>query len=334
MSMKTSPTIYEHMQAAVDIVGDSPHPTNKIAATIAGDGWSISKTNHWPKIIEDNIGREPDIGNSSGTIHAETACILNAPQATKGASLFITDPPCPNCMKNMAEAGIANLYIDHKGFDKDWAKRRGDSFQTMSMRVAAKAGMNVHVIYRKEEKFEIISRHPPGYKPNEENPAIIKPTTMPSFGSTEGSYDERADASVKPKDDSLWKDILTTAKKSHSEEPFALALAADQNGETVSILVDRHPTIGYTYETVENKEDKYSFILQPINRLLMIAAKEGLTLDPDHIYSSRTPTSREFVNFIGAGFTTLQIGNKEKARDEHGLDALNQLTNSKILHTE
>jgi len=301
-------TIYTHMQAAVDIVNDSPHPTNKIAATIAGADWSLSRTNHWPTIIAERIGTDKDIGNSSGTIHAETACILNAPNATKNASIFITDPPCPNCMKNMAEAGISKLYIDHKGFDKDWVKRRGDSFDSMSMRVAAKAGMDVHVIYRKEQKFEIISEHPPGYKPRIENPAIIEPY-------------------------SNWGHTLSSSQSTYGDEPFALALATDNSGQNVSILVDRHPTIGYTSETVEKKENKYSFILQPLNRLLMIAAKEGLKLDPNHIYSSRVPTSREFVNFIGAGFTKIQIGASNESRDENGLHALKQLKLNKVIES-
>lgn len=313
MNEPDSKTIYDHMQAAVDIVNDSPHPTNKIAATIAGDGFAYSRTNTWPKPITNAIGTDTRIGNSSGTIHAETACIFTAPQhghKTKNASLFITDPPCPNCMKNMAEAGISKLYIDHKGFDKDWAKRRGESFDTMSMRVAAKAGMDVFVIYRQknnqEQKFEVISTHAAGYKPKIENPAKIAPCGN-------------------------WQATKSSAQSHYGDEPFALALATNTNGEKVSILVDRHPTIGYTYETVENKQDKYSFILQPINRLLMIAAKEGLTIDTDHIYSSRTPTSRELINFIGAGFNKLHIGNQEKSRDEGGIKALEKLINSKIL---
>lgn len=302
-------SIYQHMQAAVDIVNDSQHPTNKVAATVAngtkGEGFAISRTNQWPDAIANTIGTDTDIGNSSGTIHAETTCILAATK-TAGASLFITDPPCPNCMKNMAEAGITNLYIDHKGFDKDWAKRRGDSFENMSMRIAARAGMNVFVIYRKEQKYEIISEHPPGYKPEEVHPAIIEPCDN-------------------------WEDAIAKAKKTCKDEPFALALTTNENGETHSILVDRHPTIGYTTETVESKRGKYSFILQPLNRLLMTASKEGLSLNPEYIYSSRVPTSRELVNFVSAGFQALSIGDKVVSRDEFGLKALEQLQKANLL---
>lgn len=310
MNASDSLSIYDHMQAAVDIVSSSPHPSNKIAATIAGDNFAISCTNHWPQAIIDTIGKDTQIGNSSSTIHAETACIFaanNTGKATKDASIFITDPPCPNCMKNIAEAGISKLYIDHKGFDKDWVKRRGDDFETMSMRIAARAGIDVFVLYRKEQRFEIISKHPPGYKPSNEDPASIKAYTD-------------------------WEKAIKSAHKTYPETPFALAFAKDQDGNNVSLLVDSHPTIGYTSETVENKQGKYSFILQPLNRLLMIAAREGLQLDSQHIYSSRTPTSRELVNFIGAGQNTLTIGNPTLSRDEHGPIAYKTLKEYNLLN--
>ena len=302
---------YELMQAAVDIVSTSPHPTNKIAATLAGttptgEPFAISRVNHWPKAIADTIGTEPDIGNSSGTLHAETACILDTPK-TKGASVFITDPPCPNCMKNLAEAGIAKLYIDHKGFDKDWAKRRGESFDQMSMRIASKAGIDVFVIYRKEQRFEVISRHPPGYKPDIDHPAHIE-CTGENF-----------------------ETLIEQTKNTMQDEPFAIARAHDENGKCFVITTDRHPSIGYTFETVERKMDKYSFVLQPLNRLLMVAAREGLALDPEHIYSSRCPTSRELVNFIGAGLNALQIGDPSASRDACGPKALKQLAKAKVL---
>jgi len=311
MSLSNTPDIYAHMQAAIDIVNTSTHPINKIAATITGTDnngapYALSRVNHWPKPISAKIGRETNIGNSSGTIHAETECVLDAPK-TDEAALFITDPPCPNCMKNVAEAGVKALYIDHKGFDKDWAKRRGDSFDQMSMRIAAKAGIDVFVLDRKEHELEEISRHPTGYTPKIKNPPRIE-TATESF-----------------------QNLINKTQKLYGDEAFALALAKNAQNETISLLVDHHPSIGYTCETVEPKDDKYSFTLQPINRLLMIASKEGLTLDPAHIYSSRVPTSRELVNFVGAGLNHIHIGNKETARDKFGPQALEQLIEANIL---
>lgn len=132
----------------------------------------------------------------------------------------------------------------------------------------------------------------------------------------------------------MWLGLIDKTSATYKTEPFALALATNTSGETVSITADRHPTIGYCPEDLLEKEGKYSFILQPLNRLLMIAAREGLTLNPNHIHSSRCPTARELINFIGAGFTNIQIGNPRTSRDDHGLKALQQLQETKILTTE
>ena len=35
--------------------------------------------------------------------------MIDAPFATDGASLCVTDPFCPNCAKNIAEAGIKRV---------------------------------------------------------------------------------------------------------------------------------------------------------------------------------------------------------------------------------
>ncbi len=302
-------SLYNHMQAAVDIVETSPHPANKIAATIAGEGFALSRVNTWPAAIVGAIGTQTAIGNSSGTIHAETACILSAPK-TEGASIFVTDPPCPNCMKNMAEAGIGALYIDHKGFDKDWAKRRGDSFEAMSIRIAEKAGIDIHIIYRKEQRFEIISSHTPGYKPPIENP--------PKIEETAGRFDI----------------LIETAHKEMANEPFVLAMANNPDGKSFSILVNSHPTIGYTSDTMEKKEDKYSFLMEPLSRALMIAARHGLKVDAQHLYSSRVPTARELVNLLGARLDQIQIGDMSASRDENGPQALQQLKEAQILRVD
>lgn len=306
-----------YMQMAVDAVASSPHPTNKIAATIAGGSeksapFAITQTNHWPQAIANTIGSGPEIGNSSGTLHAETACIFEAlrlQRPTQNAAIFITDPPCPNCMKNLAESGITKLYIDHKGFDKDWSKRRGESFEQMSLRIAEKAGIDVHVLYRKEARFEIISKRTADYKPNNENPPLIH-TELENFESA-----------------------LKRAKSAHNGEIFALALAKDSEENPLTLSVGIHPTIGYSYESLDDQQNKYSFLLQPLNRLLMIAARNGYKLEPNSIYSSSCPTARELVNFVGAGFEILHIEHEKTARDQFGPLALAQLTKAGILQS-
>lgn len=308
---------YEMMQRAVDIVNSSPHPTNKIAATLHGTEcngheFTISETNYWPGLIESKIGRETKIGNSSGTIHAETACILHAPN-TKDAELFITDPPCPNCAKNMAEAGIKALYIDHKGFDKDFAQRRGDLFASMSMRILEAAGIAVYLVFRKERRIETALEIKEGYIPPLENPS-------------------RLSALDRSLSKAVFQQHIKEAAGFHQNTPFALALGELGAGNTMVLSASSHPAVGYTQDDNLAKEGKYSLILQPINRILMGAKFHGLKLDPRYFYSSRTPTARELINMVGGNYSTLYIGNNTNSRDEFGPLAVEQLKKANILN--
>ena len=71
--------------------------------------------------------------------------------------------------------------------------------------------------------------------------------------------------------------------------------------------------------------------MQPLNRLLMTAARGGLTIEPDTITTSRAPTSRELVNFIGAGFNQITIGDPTDCRDKFGLEALEELKEKQVI---
>src|SRR5690606_7482384 len=96
-----------------------------------------------------------------------------------------------------------------------------------------------------------------------------------------------------------------------------------------------HPAVGYTIETdltaLEQTDGKYSFIMEPNNRLLMNAARLGLKIVDGLLYSSQVPTSREQVNLVGAGITSLTVGDAHKARDNAALQAMLQLTTANIL---
>lgn len=58
-------------------------------------------------------------------IHAEVNALLFATRDTKGATAFITDPPCPGCRKALAAAGIVRAVWPHGEYDReqlvDWA---------------------------------------------------------------------------------------------------------------------------------------------------------------------------------------------------------------------
>ncbi len=308
------------MQKAVDIVNGSPHPVNKIAAALAGEGpdglpYSVAMTNYWPERIHARFGAETRIGNASGTIHAETACLLTAPR-TEGASLFVTDPFCPNCAKNMAEAGIRTIYIDHKGFAKDFAARRNAEFEAMSLRIAAKAGIAVYEINRKEETLSPIRIVPDGYTPCEERPVKVETVETGLEGPSLAEIVRR---------------------QSHSKRRFAAAIARAENGAVFGLTAFSHPAIGYSYETDKEElgqsKGKYSFMLEPVNCLLMNAARRGLKIMDGLLYSSQVPTAREQVNMVGAGITAYRLGDAGKARDDDSLVALKMLSEKKVLTT-
>ncbi len=304
------------MQQAVDIVEGSEHPANKVAATLAGrdhDGreFAVSMTNYWPDAIKRTIGTETRIGNSSGTIHAETAVIIKAP-VTENSAMFVTDLPCPNCVKNMVEAGVKNLSIDHKGFDKDFALRRSEDFEAMSLRLCEKSGISVYKIFRREQRTEVLLKTKTGFTPAIEKPARITPL-----------------AANPPMED--FKNFIEKEKGFYRDRPFALAVASSLLGKYFTIAAEAHACPGTSSQTPENGGEKYSPILQPVNRLMMAAERYGLKIVPGFLYSSRVPTARELVDMVGAGLTVLAIGDTSQSRDEYGPEALRVLTEAGIV---
>lgn len=309
---------FSAMQAAVDIVGTSQHPDNKIAATLFGRTWGLSRTNYWPPPILSAFGTDTDIGNASGTVHAETACILQAGHPTEGASLCITDPLCPNCAKNIAEAGIKKIYIDHKGFDKDFFQRRGGHFEKMSMRICEKAGIAVYEIWRKDERLVPIYEPQPNYFISEDSPVYREPIETPNDG--------------------VFGEILAQGFKTHQKRKFAVAFVRDKDGKYISLTARGHAVTGFTMDdpddvaVIERHEEKYSFFQEPVNRLLMYMARHNMTLCEGFFFCSQVPTSREQVNLVGAGIKRISVGDLRKARDPGAIIAMEQLSGANIIN--
>jgi dCMP deaminase len=305
--------VFTEMESAVSIVKTSAHKKNKVSATIFGmdfndTPYSLSKTNFWPQTIESTIGVGNYIGNSSGTVHAETACILAAPK-TEGASLAVTDPFCPNCAKNIAEAGIKKVYVDSKGFDKDFAKRRKAVFEGMSLKVCEKAGIGVYELNRKAETIVPILDVPDDFIAQEEDPIVKIP--LESAGNLS------------------FKNIVLHALDTHWKRKFAVAFVKASDEKMFGIYARSHPVFGHTMaeggESLMEKVGKYSYFQEPLNRILMNAARLGVEIQNGFVFTSYVPTSREHVNFIGAGLDELMVGDVTLARDEDSLDAMHLL---------
>ncbi len=309
---------FKAMDKAVEIVNTSPHPTHKISSAVFNDDFIVMSTNYWPDAIEKIIGTNQRIGRSSGTVHAETAALLKAPR-TEGASICITDPFCPNCAKNIAEAGIKKIYIDHKGFKKAFWGKRGDHFKNMSMEVAAKAGISVYELRRKEKKIIPIHEPPKTYIPSEDSPIQIEPC---------------------PESHEAFEAVIHDMMLQYYNRKFVSALVKTIEGSTFCMTVRVHAVIGYSIENdhdieiIANPGQKYSFIQEPMNRFLMIAQRKGYTLLNDYIFCSQIPTSREQVNMVGAGIKTALAGDPFRARNQEDIKAKNLLQKHNILTFE
>lgn len=154
-------TCFARMEKAISGVPSSNHPSpdSKIAANLVlQDGTQITAANIWLSAFN-HMPAGPDgkikIGNASPTIHAEIAALLLAIEqgcATQGATLYLTDPPCPNCVKMLLAAGVREINIDIKGFRKDWYTRRKEAFKTLSLPMAGQAGVRVNIIKRFKAK--------------------------------------------------------------------------------------------------------------------------------------------------------------------------------------
>ncbi len=293
---------FQNIKSARSARDKSPHATHKVGAALFHDEKQLSaQHNFWPKSLAQHIGEDQKLGNASTTIHAEIAAILAAPKSD-GATLYITDLPCPNCAKAMIVAGIKEIYIDAHAEQPPLGHKMKPYFDDLSLVFLTRAGIPV---------FKINDAVTPLNAPA---PARAKP--------------------VQPSPINTDHDILHFINTHKTEEPFAACCARNKDGQRFFITARSEPSTGLNPEMIEKMhavQSKYKTILKPINRMLMICARYGLKMEEKNIYSSQTPTAREFVNLIGAGHTSLIIGNSKKYRDEWALMALNQLKEHKII---
>lgn len=301
-------THIELMQKVVDVVTQSEHPTNKIAAgLLMQNGSFVTNTNERPERIRENFDISECFGGASGWVHAETFCILKA-QNTDVASIYITDPFCPNCAKNIAEAGIKTIFIDHKGFAKDFSKRRGEEFENMSMRICDAAGISVYELHRKEGWIIPILVHDQRKRVQKaEHPIEVQKIKVLK----EAAFLDFVHEFIKGKDQST---------------PLAIGCGVTQDSEPVSIIAPQSLSIGWDKDdNQKHNEEKYSFISEPCNRLLMNAARLGIELDKRFMFSSRTPRPREQINLIGAEYQIIYIENTDEGDASQGQKANQKL---------
>ena len=273
----------------------SQHPTYKVGALIVSDEHQTAKANFFPDELYKHFGENQKLGNASITVHAEIAAMLEAPK-TDGASLYVTDLPCPNCAKSMTVAGIQEIYIDENAFESKLGKKMKPFFEDVSLTLLTHAGIQVS-------------------KVGEEVTPLNTPKTQ-RHKSTRPAYAEPESA------------LIEHIEQHQPEEPFAACFASDHDGKQHFLYANANPTHGLDesqIQTISQIQTKYKPVIKPINQLLMLSARHGLEIDPNNFYSSQAPTSREWVNLIGAGLPAPYIENPDISFDEWGLDAMKEL---------
>lgn len=308
-------THFDRMKRARKAEAQSPHPTHQVGALIAGtdlDGnsFEVSHFNFWPFPLVKHFGKDVKLGNASTTIHAELATLFKAPRS-ENADIYITDLPCPNCSKTIAEAGIKNVYIDAHTHNTPLGRKIKPFFDTVSIFLFEKAGIGVFEVDLENNTLKTLCAA------NPERFSIDKPEQVFTLDAA-------------PSQSSFIEEI----QKRRPDTPFAACAARDEHGNHFIILAKTEIPAGLTTQDadrIRTSQNKYMPTLQPANRLLALCAKHGLHMSQRFVFSSRTPTSREFVNLIGAEITHLIIEDETQCRDEWGLEALNALQKVSII---
>ena len=308
----TTITPYQAMQYAVDIVNDSEHIKNKIAACLFTDNQWIARYNQRPAMLADHFTPDVKIGQSSQFLHSEVACIFDANFITEAASLCVTDPFCPNCAKAICEAGITHVYVDHKGLDKDFAKRRGDDFESLSLLMMEKAGIPVSIIYRKEGRLE----------------PLIAPPVLTRKGSAQGIEFFDWDGAMN------LADYLDKFRKRQQHTAWTIAKIRETDGSQTGILVFEELTSGLTphdYAEKRHYSEKYRFPVDPLNRLMFFAKRKGFEIIDNAVACNLYPASRALVNAAGLGLRNILVGEISPDHDIQSMEAGDLLQKNGVL---
>lgn len=311
--------VFEHMKTAKETAEKSFHPTHKVGAVLCGHDnfdqpYKIAHSNYWPETLEKHIGRNQKLGKASTTVHAEVAVILKSP-STEGAELYVTELPCPNCAKVIAEARIKTVYVDAQTHSTPLGKKLKSYFDEISHPILQSAGVKTFEINTQSETIHEITNTQDNILRPIEHPVIHIPLEYEQINADHFK-------------------ALTDEQKITLKNPFAACYAKTELGQYTFLCAQSHRSLGLTKEqaeTIKTSQKKYSPVIHPINRLLLTCARYGLKIDENYLYSSQTPTSREFVNLIGADITTLTIGNANNFYDESDIKALKQLTDKNLI---
>jgi len=311
--MNTSPL--NRMERARVAEEKSPHLTHKVGACLCSCSNSEyqSSCNHWPAKLNNTIDANKKLGNASTTIHAEISALIQAQTSTNMADIYITDLPCPNCAKTMAEAGISNIYIDTNTHDTLLGHKMRPFFEQVSMLIFERAGLGVHEVK--------ISKN------------TITTLLEPSIRNDDIKFEKAGCKKILSPSREVFREQI---KSTHFEggSPYAICIAHDNEGNHYSLGARANNAMGLTQDDarhINKVQSKYEPVLQPFNRLLAHCAYYNLRIKDGYFFASQCPTAREFVNMISYGLTHIYIDKPKQCRDKWGLIALKQLRDNNVI---
>jgi dCMP deaminase len=109
----------------------SKDPSSKVGAVVVNDQRQVVGMgyNGFPRGTSDH----PDIYANRPekyrrVVHAEVNAVLNATSSTKGATIFVTHPPCSQCMALLIQAGVKAVVCQEP--DAGIRERLKESFES------------------------------------------------------------------------------------------------------------------------------------------------------------------------------------------------------------
>lgn len=128
------------MGLAIAVSKRSRDPSTKVGAVIIRSDKTIASMgyNGFPRTMEDKEEWWNDREEKyPRVIHAEMNALLNSKESVAKMSLYITHPPCPDCAKHVAAAGITRIIC---GTSEDIRARFNI---TKSLQILADCGVEV-----------------------------------------------------------------------------------------------------------------------------------------------------------------------------------------------
>lgn len=296
--------VKEGLAEAHDVAAaQSAHPTHKIGVVAhLENGVRMASANVWLRHFSSDFDAKVRVGSSSPSKHAETALLAKLSQAgekAQGATLYITDPPCPNCMNGLAAAGVGHIVMDRAGVEggSAWYQKRARHFDQTSRQIAANAGISLWVAARQDGVVTSV----PGLKPT----CDFDPSAMFTVEDTLLSRDDL----------SPWLSGDAVPPCLDEGEAWAmLCLPVQAEGGGYRILTARTATTlvdgdrkrlmaaseGWSDLSADKQLaelEKYKRQIYPLDFARFICARLGLEIrEGAHIVSSCVPASRELVN--------------------------------------